>query len=99
MKLSFKAIYICLSILLVVCLLPLFAMLSATSFADYHNCTLHEGFVNPCVVHGMDWGDLLYGAFVSMWLFLLTGPVAALLLVLLAITAATHAIIRWRKTR
>ena len=71
-----------LAILLILVLLasltPLFAVIWASWFAARHGCTLHEGFTNPCVVHGHDWGETLYTAFVSGWFMLITLPVAAL---------------------
>lgn len=46
----------------------------AESFAARHGCALHEGFANPCVVNGHDYGETLYSWFVMGWLILLTLP-------------------------
>lgn len=54
---------------------PLLAAFWASDFARRHGCDLHEGFTQPCVVNGEDWGETLYTAFVSGWLVLLTLPV------------------------
>ena len=51
--------------LVALCFLP---MLVSKWVADAHGCQLHEGFVTPCLVAGMDVGALLYQLFVSGWL-------------------------------
>jgi hypothetical protein len=55
---------------------PLLLSLSAGAFANLNGCTLHEGFANPCVFLGVDWGDTLYSLGVMGWGTLLTLPVA-----------------------
>lgn len=55
---------------------PLLATLSAGLVAQSHGCALDEGSVHPCIVLGMDIGELLYGLAVVGWLFLLTLPLA-----------------------
>jgi hypothetical protein len=84
---------------LVICLLPLVAILWSSWFAARHGCTLHEGFANPCIVNGRDWGEMLYSAFVSGWFMLLTLPVALGLLLALIILGLRDLIRHLRKTR
>jgi hypothetical protein len=72
---------------LAICLAPAGGMIWASWFAARHGCTLHEGFQNPCVVDGTDWGGTLYTAFVGGWLMLVTLPAAALLMLILLVMA------------
>ena len=53
---------------------PVVCVYFAQSFANAHGCVVNEGFVNPCVVAGHDYGPLLYDFFVMGWLMLLTFP-------------------------
>jgi hypothetical protein len=39
---------------------PFIATMIAGTIADANGCVLHEGFVNPCIINGEDWGDDLY---------------------------------------
>jgi hypothetical protein len=55
---------------------PILATLSAGLVANLNGCALDEGSVHPCVVLGMDLGGFLYGLAVTGWLFLLTFPLA-----------------------
>ena len=57
---------------------PLLITLGAGLFASINGCTLHEGFSNPCVVFGVDWGDRLYAWGVMGWMAIVTVPVAFL---------------------
>ncbi|MCS7068428.1 MAG: hypothetical protein RMK51_04735 [Meiothermus sp.] len=53
---------------------PLLLALLAGAFAQANGCTLHEGYVNPCVVGGRDYGETLYTLGVMGWFSLLTLP-------------------------
>jgi hypothetical protein len=55
---------------------PLIVSLSAGAIANANGCTLHEGFVNPCVINGKDWGETLYTMGVLGWIALGTLPIA-----------------------
>lgn len=57
---------------------PLVSVIVASELAAAHGCTLHEGFVNPCVIGGQDRGEVLYQMAVAGWLMMLTLPFAAL---------------------
>lgn len=84
----FWAKYIVAGVILFVCALPLVAVAWSSGFAKRHGCVLHEGYANPCVVNGTDYGDLLATAFLSGWFMLLTIPLgAATLLVVLGFAA------------
>lgn len=39
---------------------PILSALVAGTIAEANGCELHEGFVNPCIINGEDWGDTLY---------------------------------------
>lgn len=72
------------SILLTIFLLgfgPLLVSLLARAFANINGCALHEGFANPCVVIGLDWGETLYAMGTLGWLTLASLPVAFVMLV------------------
>ena len=53
--------------------LPFVPSLWAKAHAEAHGCQLHEGFVNPCMVDGVDQGEMLYGLFVSGWFGVVAG--------------------------
>jgi hypothetical protein len=57
---------------------PLLLAMLAGAFAQANGCTLHEGYVNPCVVGGRDWGPLLYNLGVGFWWVFFTGPLGML---------------------
>lgn len=83
-----RAIYIGLSLALVLCLVPVGLTAWAAIFADRHGCELNEGGIHPCIVDGTDWGETLYVAATMGWFGIITLPFAALAaagLVLLAL--------------
>lgn len=67
---------------ILICLAPLISTAVAGWIASSHGCTLHEGFVNPCVINGTDYGQMLYQMGVMGWLMLATIPIAAGLIAL-----------------
>ena len=79
-----------------ICLAPLCAIIWSSWFAKRHGCTLHEGYTNPCLVNGHDYGDTLYAAFVSGWFMLLTLPAGAVILLALLIMVGVDLYRRWR---
>ncbi|MCK0169642.1 hypothetical protein MWU53_01075 [Aliiroseovarius sp. S1123] len=94
---GFKGLYIWLGGTLILCLIPVLGVILSSSFADWRGCTLHEGFENPCVFLGFDFGGVLYAGFVSGWFMLITLPIALVLLVALLIVAVFHLISYQRK--
>mgnify|MGYP006953970278 CR=1 FL=1 len=83
---------------LLICLAPLISIAVAGWIARSHGCTLHEGFVNPCVINGKDYGETLYQMGVMGWLMLASIPIAAgliLLWIAVEIAIAIHS----RKTK
>lgn len=57
---------------------PALVSILAGAFASANGCTLHEGFANPCVVWGHDYGERLYTLGVAFWLVFFTMPAAML---------------------
>jgi hypothetical protein len=55
---------------------PLISTLIAGTIAENNGCTLHEGFVNPCIIEGEDWGQDLYTFGMLGWLAIATIPIA-----------------------
>lgn len=70
---------------------PLISALVAGIIAEANGCTLHEGFVNPCIINGEDWGRDLYTFFVLGWFAIATLPLgiglAAIYLLVVIIVA------------
>ncbi|MEM9443032.1 MAG: hypothetical protein AAGA73_21525, partial [Pseudomonadota bacterium] len=58
-------------------LAPVLSALAAGAIANWAGCTLHEGFKNPCLIGGSDYGDHLYNMAVIGWLSLVTLPLSA----------------------
>ncbi len=83
--------------LVVVGLLPVALAFLAGGIASAAGCVLHEGFANPCMIGGTDWGETLYTLFVMGWLALVTLPAAGLGLALLLGAGIVAAIRRGRR--
>ncbi len=84
-----RRIYWILPVVILICLIPVFLVYWSSWFAARHGCVLHEGWTNPCIVDGHDWGDTLSSAFVSGWFALATLPVAFGCVLVLAVLALT----------
>lgn len=54
--------------------MPLLGVLVSSELASALGCPLNEGGTHPCLLLGMDIGDLLYTLFVLGWLMLVTAP-------------------------
>ena len=68
-------------IILLLGLSPVLASMGAGMIAEANGCTLHEGFVNPCIINGEDWGQDLYTFGVLGWLAIGTIPIAVMVAV------------------
>lgn len=55
---------------------PFIPVAIAGTMAERNGCTLHEGFVNPCVINGEDWGETLYSMGMMGWIGIATIPLA-----------------------
>ncbi len=80
-----RVLAIVFAIVLVLSLAPMLSVVVVTLVANTAGCTLHEGYANPCVILGIDWGGALYSGFVLGWMMLLTMPFAALAVLGLAV--------------
>jgi hypothetical protein len=76
---------------------PVIGAIVAGSIAEINGCTLHEGFVNPCVINGKDWGQDLYMFGTLSFLAIGTIPIALgvaaiylLIVIIIAIIQATR---------
>lgn len=79
-------------LLIIACAVPLVSVALASALANAYGCTLHEGFANPCLINGEDWGKELYQMGMMGWFMLATLPLAAALLALWAGVELTRAI-------
>jgi hypothetical protein len=80
-------------------LAPVLSVLAAYAIASVNDCTLHEGFVNPCLIAGVDLGSGLYTMGVLGWLGLITLPIGIPALVVLALVGTVHFVLHKRKYR
>jgi hypothetical protein len=78
--------------------LPVSSLVLAVAFASGFDCTLNEGDIHPCVVLGLDFGQLLYimslGGFITA---MVAVPLAALLLVVWLIVLIVLLLLRRRR--
>ena len=86
-----------LALILLVALAPLISVMIAGSIAETNGCTLHEGFVNPCMVNGTDMGETLYAMGVMGWFMLATIPLGAMALLAWLVILIIHLIVRRRR--
>ena len=84
--------YIVLSVLLLLCLLPVLSTLAAGLIAAAAGCPLDEGSVHGCIILGADWGGTLYTAAMMGWFGLITLPFAAAFALALVLLAFVHLI-------
>lgn len=59
-------------LMVVIGIAPLVSVFLAGTIADLNGCSLHEGFVQPCIVLGADIGGLLYNMIAIGWLMLIS---------------------------
>lgn len=84
-------------------LLPVVSMAIASTIANANDCTLHEGFVNPCVINGTDYGETLYTMGMMGWFLIATIPLAVLAALLyiavVVVVIVVRRVLRKRKER
>ena|SRR6516164_9856975 len=88
----FRALLVCLVLILLITGLPVINILISSVIASALGCRLDEGSVHPCLFVRMDLGDLLYFLFVSGWFAVLTIPVGVMLILVWLIVAVVFAI-------
>ncbi|MCA2016744.1 hypothetical protein LDJ79_11525 [Vibrio tritonius] len=62
--------------------LPLISVMVAGAIANVKHCLLDEGAVNPCIIFGVDVGDILYSMLVFGWLMLVSLPLGSVLTII-----------------
>jgi hypothetical protein len=83
-----------LALILLLGALPLVSMLLALLFGSAFDCGINEGFVQPCVVFGHDFGGLLYPMALAGWFAMFTIPLAGLALIVWLIVLVVLLFIR-----
>lgn len=76
---------------------PIASVMIAATVASWNDCTLHEGFVNPCIVNGQDIGGTLYSMSVMGWMMLATIPLGAIAFVLWTVVWAVWRVVKQKK--
>jgi hypothetical protein len=69
---------------------PIVPTVLASVLTLFTGCELHEGFTNPCVIGGTDWGDTLYVMGSAFWFLVVTVPMSFALFVLCMIVLGIH---------
>ncbi len=77
--------------------LPVISVAVASFIAEANGCSLHEGFVQPCLVGGEDWGQTLYAMGMMGWFMLATIPLGGIGLVVWFLALAFHLFLRSRR--
>lgn len=67
--------------IVVLIVLPLTPAIWAAIQASAHGCQLHEGFPNPCLIDGVDQGDLLYSLGLTVWPAAIVGAIGIFLII------------------
>ncbi len=57
---------------------PLLPVAGASLVAEWKGCALDEGNIHPCIILGMDFGEVLYSLGVMGWFLLLSVPLGAM---------------------
>ena len=89
---------IALAVILLIAAAPVISVIIAGAVADANGCTLHEGFTNPCVINGRDWGETLYAMGVMGWFMLVTIPFGVVALGIWTVLLVTALVVH-RKRR
>lgn len=87
---------IVLLLILLAAFAPVISVAIAGAVAEAHGCTLHEGFKNPCLINGVDYGDTLYTMGVLGWFMLATLPIGAFACFIWAVILIVHLVSRRR---
>jgi len=88
--------WIVLFLIALVALAPIGSVVACSVIANSHGCHVDEGSVHPCMIHGKDYGQLLYTLGVLGWLMLVTIPAGALAFAAWLIILLIHRS-AWRK--
>jgi ABC-type Fe3+ transport system permease subunit len=81
---------IVLALIVLVAFAPIASVAACSVIAKMYGCRVDEGSVHPCLIHGRDYGRLLYTLGVSGWFMLLTIPGGACAFVIWLIALILH---------
>ncbi len=77
-------------------LAPVGSVVACGLIANAYGCRVDEGSVHPCIINGLDYGQLLYTLGVLGWLMLVTLPGGAFAFVVWLLVLIFHRA-SWRK--
>lgn len=83
----FKNMALALAAIAGVAAAPVLSVAASSGIASAYGCKLNEADAHPCIVLGMNIGELLYSLFVLGWLMLVTLPLGAIALLIWCIVA------------
>ena len=78
---------------------PFILTMIAGTIADANGCTLHEGFVNPCIINGEDWGQTLYGLGLMGFFAIGTIPIAVGAAGIYLLIVVIISLVQWSRRR
>lgn len=99
MRGAWLVMWILLAAILLFATAPVISVAIAGMIAEANGCRLHEGFANPCVIGGVDWGGTLYALGVMGWFMLATIPIGAIALAAWVVAAVVLLIVGHRRRR
>lgn len=85
-----------LALILVFTLAPIGSVVACGWIANAHGCRVDEGSVHPCVINGVDRGQLLYTLGMMGWFMLVTLPAGGLALLVWIVILILHRL-RWKR--
>ena len=87
---------ILLALILAFMLAPIGSVVACSWMAKAYGCRVDEGSVHPCVINGVDRGQLLYTLGMMGWLMLVTLPAGGLALLVWIVILIMHRL-RWKR--
>ena len=87
---------ILLALILAFMLAPIGSVVACSWIANAYGCRVDEGSVHPCVINGVDRGQLLYTLGMMGWLMLVTLPAGGLALLVWIVILIMHRL-RWKR--
>jgi len=90
--------WLALFLIIVFMISPIIPVTISSMIAESNGCVVHEGFVNPCVINGTDYGQMLYELGVMGWFFLATAPLGLIALVAWLVGMIVHRVL-WGRAR
>ena len=88
-----------LMIILVLAALPLVLTLIGGSLASANGCQLDEGSIHPCIIAGVDRGELVYTLGMMGWLMLASLPLGVVALGIWVFVLVIHRVGFYRRGR